>query len=624
MSFWGELKRRNVFKVGAAYLVVAWLLAQIVDVVIPTFNAPQWVGQTIILVLALAFPIVLIIAWAFEITPEGLKPTASVAAADSITPVTGQRLNYIVTGLLVLALGFVIVDQYLLEGASSGTVTRDAAGPTGEQTGATPATTTPRAATLPATAESPQVLPNSVAVLPFENFSPNPDDAYFAAGIHEEILNYLVKLKSLNVIARTSMVQYAGTDKSVPQIAAELNVGTVMEGSVRYAGNRVRVTTQLIDANTGAHLWSDAYEREFDDIFAIQADIAMNVANALNAEFSPEEQRDIEQPRTASTAAYALYLQFLNLVGQGNQGPQALGLLDQILRNDPEFAAPYGQRAYIYANGLINTTIGSAGDSAELEALARENAERALALDPKDSFAHSALAAIELFSWRWVEAREVYERFRRETGLAAAYHHWFDAWTGRNAEAIEIAERAAALDPLIWTGQWMLGMALTYAGEYDAAVTALRQGIELAPTLSLQHSWLALAEIARGNADAASRELELAEQLLGNNRAVISLVDIAYAYGRVGRAGDARRLFDEIGAVAQDQDIGTGGWAFVYLGIGEEQRALESLREGAEHAANKVLDPGFFSLMNIKVNVTNDPVLEQPDFVAVRSRLSGD
>jgi tetratricopeptide (TPR) repeat protein len=349
----------------------------------------------------------------------------------------------------------------------------------------------------------------------------------------------------------------------------------------------------------------------------------MNVANALNAEFTPEEQREIEQPQTTSAAAYALYLQYLNLIGTGNQGPQAIALLDRMIADDPEFAAPYGSKAFIYANSLINTTIGSAGDTAAVEAQARQNAERALELDPKNAGAHSALANIELYNWRWPEARAVYERFRRETGASAAYHHWFESWTGQYQEAIEIAERSATLNPLIWSAHWNLGIVLTYDGQYDRAVEAFRKGIDLAPTLPLQHSWLAMAEIARGNTADALSELQLAEQLLGNNRAVISLVDLIYGYGRIGRLEDAQRLFDEVESMAEQQDPGAGGWALAYLGIGDDARALEWLQVGADKAADKQLDSGFFSLMNLRVNFTADPRLEQAQFVELRNRLSG-
>ena len=180
------------------------------------------------------------------------------------------------------------------------------------------------------------------------------------------------------------------------------------------------------------------------------------------------------------------------------------------------------------------------------------------------------------------------------------------------------------MDPRVWSTYWNQGIVLSYAHEYDAAVESFRRGVELAPTLSLQHSWLALAEIGRGNNAAAQDALRVAERLLGENRVLISLVDIIYGYGRIGRNEEVQRLFEEIETLAERQDIGAGGWALAYLAIGDEQRALEALREGAEKAANKELDPGFFSLMNIKADFANDPRLAQPEFVAVRNRLTGD
>ncbi len=186
-----------------------------------------------------------------------------------------------------------------------------------------------------------EVLPNSVAVLPLENLSPNPDDAYFAAGLHEAILSQLSKLSALNVIARTSVAQYANSDKSIVQIAEELNVETVMEGSVRYADNRVLVTAQLIDPETNVHLWSDSYNRDFADVFAIQADIAVNIANALEAEFSLAEQQSIERLPTASTAAYARYLRSIATLVLPN-----VQYLDEAIALDPDFGLAYATKAY--------------------------------------------------------------------------------------------------------------------------------------------------------------------------------------------------------------------------------------------------------------------------------------
>jgi TolB-like protein len=468
-------------------------------------------------------------------------------------------------------------------------------------------------------------LANSVAVLPLTNLSPNQADAYFAAGIHEEILNYLAKLKSLNVIARTSMTRYANTDKTIPEIGEELNVETILEGSVRYADDRVRVTTQLIDAQSGAHLWSEAYERDFKDIFAIQADIAMSVANALNATFSPEEQREIERAPTISPEAYALQLQLLDLAARGNQGEQMLALADLMIARDANFATPYAYKAVTYSSLLINTTVGSARNRAETEALARSNAERALALDPANAAASAALINLDLFNWRWADARRAWERQYELTGRPGTnYFIWALSWMRQFERAIEVQELNLARDPNYWGAHWYLGIVNLYAGNADAAAAAFRRGIEIAPSLSLQHSWLAWAEIARGNDAAALRELQAAETLLGDNRALISLIDLVYSHGRLGRSADAARLFAEVQTAAASQDIGTGGWAAAYLGIGDREKALEQLRLGAERARDKVLDPGFFTLMNLRMNTTKDPVLELPEFSAARERLTGD
>ena len=192
-----------------------------------------------------------------------------------------------------------------------------------------------------------------MAVLPFANLSPNADDAYFAQGIHEEVLNQLAKLDALSVIARTSVLRYADGKTSLPDIARELNVQTVMEGSVRYAGDNVRITAQLIDPKTGTQLWSEAYQRKFEDIFTIQADIAMNIANALRAEFSLEEQREIERPLTTSPEAYALYLQTRTL----DVGVRRIaGAARPRIELDPSFAAAYGRRAVVYSSMLANTS----------------------------------------------------------------------------------------------------------------------------------------------------------------------------------------------------------------------------------------------------------------------------
>ena len=277
MSFLGEIKRRKVFQVSVAYAFVGWLLIEVASVLLPTFEAPEWVMQVFSFAVIAGFPLAVILAWAYDITPAGVVRTPARALPERAEDGDSQQAD---------------------------------------QTPAQP----PTAPAAVSDDASPAVLPNSVAVLPLENLSPNPDDAYFAAGIHEEILNYLTKIKDLSIIARTSVKKYANTDMSIAEIAGELGVGTVMEGSVRYAGERVRVTAQLIDAATEDHLWSEVYERDLADIFAIQSDIATRIATALEATFSTAERQRIEKPPTDSPVAYALYLKAVAMIPEPGTG----------------------------------------------------------------------------------------------------------------------------------------------------------------------------------------------------------------------------------------------------------------------------------------------------------------
>jgi TolB-like protein/Flp pilus assembly protein TadD len=468
-----------------------------------------------------------------------------------------------------------------------------------------------------------EVLPNSVAVLPFANLSPNADDAYFAQGIHEEVLNQLAKVNALNVIARTSVLRYADGTTPIPEIARELNVKTVMEGSVRYAGDNVRINVKLIDAGTGADLWADAYQRRFDDIFAIQADIAMNIANALRAEFSLEEQRELERPLSKSADAYALFLQ------SGRAGPasfaERLALLDSAIALDPSFAAAFGRKATLYSGTLTNTSFGNAvraEERAEVERLVRENAERALALDPAEVQARAALNAVDIQHWRWSSLRPLSAQ-----QLSAFYQPaaaWAEAWKGNLAEILSVSERWAELDPNIVNPFLNLGVLYAYAGDRAASDRALRRAAELAPRAALVRAWLAINATATGNTGAALDELARLEQMLGSDPPVVFLPEMAYAYGRIGRADEARRLFERVDATAKDRDIGTGGWALAYLAIGDQRRALEQLEQAAVKARNHEPDAGYLQLMNLRMNYLADPVVGAPPFAGVLARIRGD
>jgi len=572
-SVWGELKRRNVVKVAVAYAIVGWVLVEITSTVLPTFEAPQWVLQTITFVIILGFPLALILSWAYEITPEGIKLESEVAAGESITHVTGRKFDFAIIGALVLALGFVVYNFVLKDGEME-------AG----------------------------VLPNSVAVLPFDNLSVDPEDAFFAAGIHDEILNQLAKISALNVIARTTMLRYAETDKTIPEIADELNVETVMEGSVRYAGSRVRITAQLIDPATGAHLWSNTYEREFDDIFAIESDIAMNIANALEAEFSVAEQQAIEKRPTDSAEAYAFYLRALAEIEDQDVWEFSL---DQAIAADPDFALPYAERALNYAFYLSGTVD-------DWEQIVRENAERALAIDPTLGAAHAAMAVLLQSTWHRAEAEEAFERAYQANPSDPAvltYYGRFLRTEGDYEEAIRLLERAVDLQP-DWATNIQLGIAYKYARDYDASAVVFRRAVEFVPTSVAAHVHLADAEIGRGNNDEALRQLQIAEQL--EIPIPYRLGQMMLGYSRLGLQGDVARLFSQLEERASEEVVGDATWAMGHLAMGDNEQALELF----EIAADKLYAIDTFALMALKANVWAFPLLEEPRFQALRDKIA--
>jgi TolB-like protein len=271
LSLFNELKRRNVFKVAIAYIVVAWLVLQVADVVLNNITAPGWVFKVLMLFLAIGFPFAAIFAWAFEMTPEGLKRESEVDRSQSITPQTGKKLNMMITGVLVLALGYFAYDKFVVSGQ------RDAALVEATTQAVTEQVATEQLATTP---EAVKETNKSIAVLPFVNMSDDASNEYFSDGLSEELLNLLAKIPELKVASRSSAFQFKGEKFDLKVVAQKLDVAHVLEGSVRKAGNQVRITAQLIKAEDGYHMWSETYDRSLDNIFAIQDEISAAVVGA--------------------------------------------------------------------------------------------------------------------------------------------------------------------------------------------------------------------------------------------------------------------------------------------------------------------------------------------------------
>ncbi|MBA2269165.1 MAG: hypothetical protein H0W20_01020, partial [Chthoniobacterales bacterium] len=311
--FFAELKRRNVYKVAVAYAVVAWLLIQLASILFPTFEAPAWVMKVFIAIVALGFPLALILAWAFELTPEGLKRTEDVARGESIARTTGRKLDFAIIGVLVLAVALLLFDRFRPEA-------RQQEGGNAEK---------------------------SIAVLPFENLSRDPENAFFATGVQDEILTRLAKVGELKVISRTSTQQYQSRPGNLREIAQQLGVAHIVEGSVQRAADSVRVNVQLIKADTDAHLWAETYDRKLSEIFEVQSDIALQIAKALEAKLTGRERSEIVTVGTTNQQAYDAYLRGLALdtAQTGEETRISLESFRKAVELDPDFALAWAALA---------------------------------------------------------------------------------------------------------------------------------------------------------------------------------------------------------------------------------------------------------------------------------------
>ena len=445
MNLFNELKRRNVFRVGIAYAVVAWLVMQFADVVLNNITAPGWVFQAIMLLLAIGFPIVLVFAWAFEMTPEGLKKEKNIDRSHSIAPRTGRKLDRAIIVFLVVALGYFVYDKFSGE-------PRGVAGETAQSIStAQPAVDN----SVPATASARSEDEKSVAVLPFAFRSSNQEDQFFAEGMHDDLLTQLAKIGSLKVISRTSVLEYKDTIKKIPEIAEELGVSTIVEGGVQRSGSRIRFNAQLIDAKTDEHLWAETYNRELtaENLFDIQAEIARAIAQALQATLSPEEEASINTALTNNLKAWEAYQRAGRLRLTQAIASMKMGIteVDHALELDPEFAAAWSLKAIL----LLQQYWFYDTDPATRDA-----------------------------AWDAIQSGRAIEPTLPELDIAEGYYHY---WGYRDYEkALPFMQRASAALPNSARAHLGRAYILRRMGDWEGALAAMRRAAELDPR-TIQH-----------------------------------------------------------------------------------------------------------------------------------------
>ncbi|MDX1404981.1 MAG: hypothetical protein R3192_10595 [Woeseiaceae bacterium] len=554
-SLWGELKRRNVVRVAIAYAIVGWLILQLTDVMVSLLTLPDWVGRFIFLLLFIGFFLALFFAWVYELTPEGLKRETDVAPVQSVTRVTGRKLDFIIIGVLLVALGIFALERFvLLPERQSAADTRS-----GVISGETR---------------------KSIAVLPFVNMSPDPDQEYFSEGLSEEILNLLAKNRALKVIGRTSSFAFKGINQDLREIGRQLGAATLLEGSVRKSGDRVRITAQLIDAADGAHLWSDTYDRTLTDIFAIQDDVASAIINALEIHVGGKPSRG--RP-TDNTDAYAEFLRAGVAAGRYDWR-KVRDFCTRAVELDPNFAEAHELLAYSawrMAGGFL--PFDEAFD------LMRSSSEQALVVDPdlvlaralyrsSDGDNYSILAEIQAFDE--AAARQPDDPRILDSLL-------YDLFvSGYLNEALTIAMRLVELDPLSPVANGRLPTALFAVGRTDEAFAALQIFDQLDPGFT--HWFVGETYLAFGQEDAAisSFRVSLSQGGVADSEWVPELI----RHGRDPHTGQAyldRRIPQIVATIPQDFHVDLQhdlmNW---YLYFGHLERYFDLIFEQEPSARN--------------------------------------
>jgi len=468
MSFFEELKRRNVVRVGLAYGIAGWVLLQVADLVLANIEAPSWVIKALMLFVMLGFIASLVIAWAYEITPEGIKKESEVDRSQSIAGSTGKKLDRIIIGFLVLAVAVLLVDRSMSPPEKgSKPVSEDATVQTSEVGNEK---TTPLEEVLPSDP--------SIAVLPFTDMSPAQDQGYFSDGISEELLNVLVKVKGLKVASRTSSFTYKGSNQSLAEIASELKVDHVLEGSVRKADNRIRITAQLIDAKTDRHLWSESFDRELVDIFTIQDEIANAIVGALRSELGILEASPVIEVKadTENLDAYELYLKARGLFMARRQLEESIALYERAVELDPAFARAWEGLAEVYAVVESWNIVGRDWDS-----LAMQAAKRALELNPGLSAPWAVMGQIANNNGDYITGFGNMDRAIELDSNNATLYLWrgIDYSTlGFQDESIADLKRCLEIDPAY--DNCLRHLALTYAtiDEDEQAMSLFQQAAE--------------------------------------------------------------------------------------------------------------------------------------------------
>jgi serine/threonine-protein kinase len=556
-NFFAELRRRHVYRVAIAYAVVAWLLIQVATQVFPFFEIPNWVVRLVVLLTVLGFPLALVIAWAFEMTPEGLKRMADIAPNEYIPRWSTRRFAALIISVVILAAG---VPLFHLSQSK----------PTWLPWVASPSTRSQK----------------SIAVLPLLNESGDPGDEYFSDGLSEELIAALAQIKGLKVIGRSSSFRFKDKKEDSKAIGEKLGVSTLLEGTVRKQGDQVRIVAELVKAADGSELWSQTFDRELKDIFAVQAEIAEAVATSLELTVLGTQDKPAKNAATKSVEAHNAYLQGHFYFERGNLEDyrKSVGFFEQATRLDPDYALAYAERseAWVWIGDL------SSEKQKEAWTAAGNDAEKAVAIDPDLAEAHAALGWVRFFiEWKFADGLAELRHAQQLSPWNPTANDLMArvvAYLGQFQEAEKLAGQAVELDPLAYQARASLARILFAEGKLDEAEASARKAAELQPAAAGNHRWQVFVAVQRGDGEAALREAQL-EPNEGYRRFELALAH--YARGERRAADDALAEL-----IAKDRNFLAYQIAEVYAWRGETDKAFEWLQVSLDNH-----DTGTLSLL---------------------------
>jgi TolB-like protein/Tfp pilus assembly protein PilF len=578
-NFFAELKRRNVYKVAVAYAVVGWLIAQIATQIFPFFEIPNWGIRFVVLFIVIGFPIALIIAWAFEATPEGIKRTET---ADAMPPSLGRKKHawiYVVVIGALLSIGLFFLGRYT---AGNKTVSTN------------------------------DISNKSIAVLPFENLSRDPDNAYFAAGIQDEIITRLSKIADLRVISCTSTQRFRTASDDIPAIGRQLGVANVVQGSVQRTTDQFRVNVQLVEVTTNAHLWADTFDRKRKDIFVVESEIAKTIAETLKAKLTGREQEAITAHATDNPVAHQLYLKgryFWNKRSREDM-IKALACFQQAAQQDPNYPLAYVGIADTY--NLM--PLYDAGVPRDCQPKAEAAARKALELDNSSAEAHASLGLCFFTSLDFDQSLGEFEKSIQLNPNYATAHHWLAfvfLATSQFDRAITECKRGLELDPVSFIINSDLGTFYYYARRYDEAIDQFRKTIEIDPAFNHAHWSLGKAFEMKGDLEPAMKEYQKAREL-SDDPWIVGL--LAHAYAASGNKIEAQKYLKQLQETAKERYVEAQTFALVYLGLGNKDEALRWLEQAYQGRAGREV---FF----MKSEPLFDPLRGDPRFQAVVKKV---